>query len=270
MNLAACFSFDEADEGVGTITRLRSAFGRDFSGFLVRTEQRDPGIPVWFPESYGQFRSRLAESRYPCFYGTVAEKNGDLFVGYAGGEDDVARSAELLSTFLDVVTQRRLSRSIFALFFVPEESHDLAHYQRKFWRLLAELGVHDDHPAAAGEPDSKEWEFVFHGEPMFVFAVCPAYERRRSRNMGPSFVVLFQPRVVFGVLGDADGSVVATPRREIRRRSVEWDGMATHPDLGIYGSETNREWKSYFLPDNVEPVTGSCPLGAMKQPAGEA
>jgi FPC/CPF motif-containing protein YcgG len=146
----------------------------------------------------------------------------------------------------------------------------LERYEQKFWTLLKGLEAHDQTGSciAKGDPDSKDWEFTFAREPMFVFTVNPAYRQRRSRNMGGSFAVLFQPRRVFGVLDDS-ATALAPARKEIRRRLQAWDRMPAHPDLGVFGNETNREWKSYFLPDDDEPVVGICPLAAAHEASGE-
>src|SRR5262249_52924049 len=114
--------------------------------------------------------------------------------------------------------------------------------------------------AAKVGPSDPAWEFTAFDTEMFVVGCSPSYANRRSRNLGPGIVMLFQPRRVFVDLVTKK-AISAEARDEVRRRLVEWDrGFLHHPDLGVYGDAKNLEWKQYFLDDENEPATGECPF----------
>ena len=109
------------------------------------------------------------------------------------------------------------------------------------------------------EPEHDEWEYCFAGTPMFVVCNTPAHQGRRSRN-GLGLTITFQPRWVFdGIEGHTPAGQKA--RRTIRARIDRYDALPPSPRLGVYGSEGNREWQQYFLPDDNEtPPRERCPL----------
>ena len=46
------------------------------------------------------------------------------------------------------------------------------------------------------DPDHYLWEFSFGGEPIFAFGNAPAYKQRKTRHLGNSLVIGFQPRTI--------------------------------------------------------------------------
>ncbi len=94
---------------------------------------------------------------------------------------------------------------------------------------------------------------------MFVVGASPTYQRRRSRNLGPGMVLVFQPRSLF-IDPATSQPIAASVRQRIHKRMLAYDGMTVHPDIGFYGNLGNREWKQYALPDDNEPETGTCPF----------
>ena len=161
-----------------------------------------------------------------------------------------------------------------AAFFEPDPSiTDHMSFVTRFWQVLQLLHEHDRHPATDRTPDDPLWEFAFEGCEMFVVGASPTYQRRRSRNLGPGMVLIFQPRSLF--IDPATSQPIAAPvRQRIHKRMLAYDGMTVHPDIGLYGDHGNREWKQYALPDDNEPETSACPFhtrtndvqGAMEAP----
>jgi uncharacterized protein len=96
---------------------------------------------------------------------------------------------------------------------------------------------------------------------MFVVGASPTYQHRRSRNLGPGVVLVFQPRALF-IDPATSQPIAASVRQRIHKRMMAYDGMAVHPDIGFYGNVGNREWKQYALPDDNEPEAGVCPFQA--------
>ncbi|MBV8821889.1 MAG: YqcI/YcgG family protein [Ktedonobacteraceae bacterium] len=219
-------------------------------------------VPDWLPICFEIFRLNLMNKAYPCYFGTAAERQGELLLTYVD-RDDYSHLPQTLSAFLSLSATHPKKRYIFAIFFQPDEhpyGHD--HYQAKFWNLLQFLHENDPHPWPKQLPSDlfdPQWEFAFAGIPAFVFLAAPSYRMRRSRNLGPGMIVLYQPRRVFNEI--EGGTPAGTEaRRIIRSRLTAWDNMETHPDMGSYGDSSNYEWKQYVLADDNTPATDKCPL----------
>jgi FPC/CPF motif-containing protein YcgG/pyrroloquinoline quinone (PQQ) biosynthesis protein C len=220
--------------------------------------------PAWLGEIYQQFARTVETDGYPCYFGQQALRVGDLYVSCVDGEER-ALLPQTLRRFIEVVRSKPRHRSNLALFVAPtgsDPSH--AEYQRYCWDTLSYLRQHDEYDwgnTPIDEPDSASWEFPFGGAQFFVVGLSPSYQRRRSRNVCATMVLLFQPRESFE---DATGpSIGPRARREVRDRLARWDAIGVHPDLGVYGDPTNREWKQYFLSDDMRPMSGVCPLAKV-------
>ena len=219
-------------------------------------------LPAWLTPSYLNFRTQVTDSAYPCFFGTQAERNGEMFYSFVAGSD-VEQLPSTMTTFLTQSAAHAAEKNNFALFFEPDPeplTHDA--YRAAFWRTLQYL--HDHDPLPSGDPEALDpslpaWEFTFSGTQMFVVGCTPSYRNRRSRNLGPGMVMLFQPRSVFVDLV-TKRAIGPTSRGQVRRRLLAWDGVPHHSALGVFGDEDNHEWKQYFLPDDDKPVAGVCPF----------
>lgn len=222
--------------------------------------------PSWLERSYETFEAQTLTEGYPCYFGKHIVRSGDLYVASVEG-DRVEELPRSLATFIDISASLRGRRNNLAVFFEPFDIR-LAHerYFEIFWHVLQYLHDHDPFPEAIAHRDAEHprWEFPFAGEQFFVVGASPSYRRRRSRNLGPGMIMLFQPRDVFE--HTESGDVVDPGARQLVRRSLaQWDEVGPHPDLGVYGDPGNIEWKQYFLPDGAERVAGRCPL-RMRQP----
>lgn len=218
--------------------------------------------PPWLARSYACFREQVLHPAYPCFFGTQAEHRGEMFYTIVPANKPRAL-VQSLATFVRLGEEPRYLRFNLAAFYEPVDlPANHAALTAWFWRELRMLHDADDAHDRDGpflQPDHPEWEFCYRGCQMFVVVGSPTYQKRRSRRLGPGIVLLFQPRAVF-IDTMTNKQISAGVRDHIRRRLSAWDGMATHPDLGFYGSEANREWKQYCLPDDEAPVTGQCPF----------
>lgn len=219
-------------------------------------------LPDWFAKSYAEFRERITDPKYPCYFGSAAERQGDLFYTYVN-DGEWTQVPETLAHFLASARKEPQRRQVLTLFVRPEvgtRSHQF--YARKFWALLQFLHEHDPQQWPHGltrDPGNPLWEFVFAGCPMFVFATVPSHRRRKSRNLGQSMAILFQPRTVFaGIEGNTPAGTTA--RAIIRDRLAQWDDVPPHEYLGSFGDTSNREWKQYFLPDNDGRGPRECPI----------
>ena len=220
------------------------------------------GIPLkegWKLEAYEQYKARLHAPEYPCFFGQTGEARGEMIYTFIaeGGLHEFVRN---MRQFVTLIGAPPHERSSLVAFFEPDPSvTDHLSFVARFWQILQFLHDHDRGPVTDKTPDHPLWEFAFGACEMFVVGASPTYQHRRSRNLGPGMVLVFQPRSLF--IDPATSQPIAAPvRQRIHKRMMAYDGMTVHPDIGFYGNISNREWKQYALPDDNEPEAGVCPF----------
>lgn len=228
---------------------------------IVGTEIGPRQLPPWLATSYATLRESVMHPRYPCYFGTQAERRGEMFYSYVEGKQ-IATLPDTMRMFAHLSVQPKFRKNNIAIFFEPDQqplSH--ADYHRHFWRTLQYLHEQDRDAGVLSQPDPSDpaWEFTFASVQMFVVCACPSFRARHSRNLGPGMVLLFQPRSVF-VDTVTNRVIGAQARNEVRRRLKEWDEIPAHPELGFYGDPGNLEWKQYFLPDDNALVADKCPF----------
>ncbi|MFP6560690.1 amino acid adenylation domain-containing protein [Paraburkholderia sp. B3] len=225
--------------------------------------------PAWLDASYGTLREQVMHPAYPCFFGTMAERRGEMFYSFVNGKD-IGDLPATMQTFAELATLPQYRKNNIAVFFEPDAeplTHDA--YHALFWQTLQQLHNVDPDPAAdqQPEPSDEAWEFSFAGVQMFVVCACPSFVLRHSRNLGPGMVLLFQPRSVF--VDTITNKVIGREaRNQVRKRLETWDDTPAHPDLGFYGDPGNLEWKQYFLDDHNVRAADVCPF--LKRKAREA
>ncbi|WP_167058771.1 YqcI/YcgG family protein, partial [Burkholderia sp. Ax-1719] len=248
-------------------TRASACNAADWTSRVIQGERigAEIALPAWLDASYQTLRSQVMDPAYPCFFGTVAERRGEMFYAFVEGKGpgDMAASME---TFARLAALPEYRKNNIAVFFEPDEE-PLRHedYQRHFWRILQQLHDADPNPAADAYPDPSDeaWEFAFAGIEMFVVCALPSFATRHSRNLGPGMVLLFQPRAVF--VDTITNKVIGREaRNQVRQRLLKWDEVEPHPDLGFYGDPGNLEWKQYFLGDNNARAGDVCPFLSRK------
>lgn len=235
-------------------------------------------LPAWLPARYETLRSQVMHPDYPCFFGTIAERRGEMFYSFVNGRDE-RQLAATMTTFSRLASRPEFRRNNIAIFY-ESDAEPLTHdaYHDRFWATLQHLHDVDPDPAADDQPPPSDetWEFSFGGIQMFVVCACPSFARRHSRNLGPGMVLLFQPRAVF--VDTITNKVIGRQaRNQVRERLRKWDDVPPHPDLGFYGDAGNLEWKQYFLADASQPAADQCPFlkrqrrePARAQTGGEA
>jgi len=219
-------------------------------------------VPDWVMGALADYRVQVLDPKYPCYFGTVAERQGDIFYSYVDG-GDLSHLPATLRTFSALAAEAdRDRRTTLAVFVEPR---DYPHHQaaaEHFWEILQYIVNHDTEKWPEGQPLDPEdpmWAFSCGGESFFAFAASPTYSKRKSRNIGSGLALFFQPKHVFqGIEGHTKAGALA--RKKIRARLKSWDGIEPHPELKDYGDSECREWKQAFLPDDERPVSGECPL----------
>src|SRR5471032_3154675 len=233
---------------------------RIIAGRLIGAEV---DLPEWLDTSYETLREQVMHPAYPCFFGTTAERRGEMFYSFVSGKTkDIRDLSATMRTFAELALLPQYRKNNIAVFFEPDAtplSHD--EYHELFWKTLQHLHDVDPDPAAdqQPEPSHEEWEFSFAGVQMFVVCACPSFKLRHSRNLGPGMVLLFQPRSVF--VDTITNKVIGREaRNQVRKRLETWDETPAHPDLGFYGDAGNLEWKQYFLDDKNVAAQDVCPF----------
>jgi len=213
----------------------------------------------WKLDAYEQYKAKLRTPDYPCFFGQSGEARGEMlytFIAQQGLEELVTN----MQQFVSLIGTPHYERCSLIAFFEPDPSiANHASFVARFWQVLQFLHEHDRDPATERTPDHPLWEFSFQRSEMFVVGASPTYRLRRSRNLGPGIVLVFQPRSLF-IDQATSQPIAAEVRRRIHKRMLAYDEMPVHPDIGFYGDSINREWKQYALPDDNEPESGTCPF----------
>jgi FPC/CPF motif-containing protein YcgG len=214
---------------------------------------------TWKIVAYEHYRAKLCATDYPCFFGQGSESRGEMLYTFIA-DSRVEELATNMRRFVSLIATARYERCSLVAFFEPDRTmSDHASFVTHFWEVLQQLHEQDSDPATDMLPDHPLWEFSFERCEMFVVGASPTYRVRRSRNLGPGMVLIFQPRSLF--IDPATSKPIAVEvRRRIHSRMLAYDGMAVHPDIGFYGDPINREWKQYALPDDNEPEIGTCPF----------
>lgn len=232
---------------------------------LLTKEMLEAGtdLPDWLLKEYETFSGIVAQKDFPCTFGLSAQLKGELRYSYIS-HDDWAHLPETLEAFNRLFDdQERLVRHGFFLFVEPEnEEKPLEHYREYFWKVLQHLHDKDEKnwpEAYPKDPDHHLWAFCFAGEPYFAFGNAPCYKQRKTRDLGNSLILGFQPRKIFEGLDGATKSG-ARSREAVRKRVEKWDQLPKHPNISHYGDLEHREWKQYFIGDDAEPIQGKCPF----------
>ncbi|AIK37705.1 YqcI/YcgG family protein [Bacillus pseudomycoides] len=219
-------------------------------------------IPSWVSKEFENFSNVVLEPTFPCYFGLTALKKNELRYSFLS-QDDWSHLPKTLFSFLQLMNERPVVRRGFFLFVEPEcEERSLEYYRMYFWRVLQYLHEKDEQPwpeQIPKNPDHYLWEFSFGGEPMFAFGNAPAYKQRKTRHLGNSLIIGFQPRIIFDGL-EGDRPKGAYSRQTVRERVEKWDQLPKHPNISHYGDPNHQEWKQYFIGDDIEPIEGKCPF----------
>jgi uncharacterized protein len=234
------------------------------SYLFTKEDMRNPDlVPEWVLKEYERFHEVVTDRTFPCYFGMAAENKGELRYSYIS-RNDWSHLPQTLKEFIDLFNpEKPLIRHGFFLFVEPEsEEKNLEHYRESFWNILQYLHEQDEHPWPEDyptDPDHHLWAFSFAEEAFFVFGNAPAYKQRKTRDLGNSLILGFQPRRIFeGLEGTSKGGIMS--REKVRERVEKWDGLPKHPNISHYGDPEHREWKQYFIGDDIKPIEGKCPF----------
>ncbi|TAA69142.1 YqcI/YcgG family protein [Planococcus salinarum] len=219
-------------------------------------------LPEWLLKEYETFHNTVTDKTFPCYFGMSGELKGELRYAYISREDWSSLPVAV-EEFLSLFNDPKHKRHGLFVFVEPFETEgSLEQYRDEFWTILQYLHNMDDMEWPSDkpkDPDHYLWDFVFKGEPIFIFGNAPAYKRRKTRDLGNAMVLGFQPRRIFeGLTGTEKGGIMS--REKVRQRVEKWDQLPTHPDISHFGDPEHNEWKQFFIGDDSEPLEGKCPF----------
>ena len=224
-------------------------------------ETRDD-LPKWLIEEYQTFHNIVTDKTFPCYFGMAGELGGELRYGYVT-QNDWSNLPTIMKSFLALFDNPKHKRHGLFVFVEPfEVEGSIEDYRKQFWDILQYLHEADEvnwPVESPRDPDHYLWDFRFHGEPIFAFGNAPAYKQRKTRHLGNSMIIGFQPRMIFeGLKGTEKGGIMS--REKVRERVEVWDQLPKHPDISHFGDPTHNEWKQFFIGDDSEPIIGKCPF----------
>lgn len=219
-------------------------------------------LPEWLLQEYQTFHDTVMNKTFPCYFGVAAESGGDLRYAYVT-QEDWTNLPKAIESFLELFENPKHKRHGLFVFVEPfEVEGSIEDYRKQFWDILQYAHDVDEVEWPADSPRDPEhflWDFHFHGEPIFAFGNAPAYKQRKTRDLGNSMVIGFQPRKIFkGLKGTEKGGIMS--REKVRERVEVWDQLPKHPDISHFGDPTHNEWKQFFIGDDSEPIKGKCPF----------
>jgi uncharacterized protein len=221
----------------------------------------------WKLEAYERYKAKLSAADYPCFFGQSGEARGEMLYTFIA-QNGLNELLTNMEQFVGLINTPDYKRCSLVAFFQPAPAiANHTSFVARFWQTLQFLHDHDPDPGIDRTPSHPLWEFSFRRSEMFVVGASPTYCQRRSRNLGPGIVLIFQPRSLF--IDPTTSQPIAAPvRRSIHQRMLAHDGIPVHPDIGFYGDPSNREWKQYALPDDNQPEIGVCPFHSEQLSVG--
>ncbi|HEX6969356.1 MAG TPA: YqcI/YcgG family protein [Micromonosporaceae bacterium] len=220
----------------------------------------------WAADALDLFKRRMsdAEPPFPCIFGVDATRRGTLRLTFVpAGPRRLDHLAAALVAFAEQAQELGRRTSLVAIFEPDSALATLEDYRAEFWSMLSVLRERDTEPWPEGisrDTEHPEWEFSFHGVPLFVVVNTPVHKRRRSRYF-EYFAITFQPRFVFDDLAETSPQGQRA-RAIIRSRLAEYDELGPAPVLGSFGVVGNREWIQYFLEDDNDTTHAGvrCPM----------
>ena len=172
------------------LTMVKELLGKE--DFATRTD-----LPTWLLNEYETFHNSVTDKTFPCYFGMGGQLKGELRYAYVT-QDDWTNLPNALKLFLALFDHPAHKRHGLFVFVEPfDKEGSLEDYRKQFWDILQYLHEVDEvaWPAdSPKDPDHYLWDFRFHGEPIFVFGNAPAYKQRKTRDLGNSMVLGFQPR----------------------------------------------------------------------------
>jgi len=223
----------------------------------------------WEQAAYREFHAKVADVAFPCTFGSIALRKGDVLFGFLETPDEAVildGLVALLTEYAGFIRQQPIVKAsmmpLAVLILPPTGLGSVEDYFSNSWRLLQAVHERDRAPwpdRIPMDPDDPRWSFCFGGVPFFINFKTPFHSRRRSRRAGHSYLWLVQARDGFDTVA-GDSPQGRNARRIIREKLAAYDVIPIYSELAHYGSAANREWKQYFVPETESPISEVCPF----------
>ncbi|MFY4776697.1 YqcI/YcgG family protein [Metabacillus sp. RGM 3146] len=213
----------------------------------------------WQITAFHEFAEKLTnkDHPFPCIPAVIGCRLGHL--RYAFCEDPrKSKSREMLASALKTFREHSRIYGNYTSLIVFFENHEdlletytIREYETLFWSLLMDVCKYDlkNWPEHIPEdPMHHVWEYCFEEEQYFVYCATPCHIKRKSRH-SPFMTLAITPRWVLNIF-NSESLAADKIKMKIRERLAEYDSIPAHPDLNLYGSDDNFEWKQYFLRDD--------------------
>lgn len=237
--------------------------------------ERAGSRPEWHNVVMRALSERLSEpSEFPCLFSLKSYSR--KLIKFAFVEDLSEASLEALAEALrEFVALSRVwdgnvstAHPLVVAFSqkATEGCASLEAYHAFGWRLLQSLHDRDRSPWPATiphDPHNPYWSWCFGGMQLFVNMSAPAYKRRKSRNLGPNFLFVINPRERFDVVAGND-PVGHKLRDTVRSRIDAYDDYPYSHQLGHYQAG-EIEWWQYCLSDENEERHDKCPFHVKQE-----
>jgi FPC/CPF motif-containing protein YcgG len=239
----------------------------------VETLCTQRALSPWAEMAYHELVTKVEDPAFPCTFGTVALRKGDLLSTFVEARDPAGLRQGLYQCFVEYTDRMRALDPVaaslhpLAIFLPPPTNvRTITKYFEFGWLLLQWLHEHDPAPwpeRVPRDPDDPAWSYCFGGIPLFVNFKTPAHRERRSRRMASAYLLLVQTRDGFDIVA-GDTPQGRRARTLIRQKLSGYDPIPPYPELAHFGTTSNREWKQYFVPDDNRPVAEHCPFTNRK------
>ncbi|UFT99711.1 YqcI/YcgG family protein [Radiobacillus kanasensis] len=225
----------------------------------------------WRMDAFHAFQEKFTdkEHKFPCIPATQGFHLGQLRFGFLPSPKDPQTPeylAEILEAYGKVSNQIGDNTSLVLFFnrFSGDEKTSVSDYETWYWDILQQVHEMDETRWPADIPEDPHhalWEYCFNGERYFLFCATPAHQNRQSRFF-PYMMFAITPRWVFDTFLEKPPSKKL--KRQIRERLKAYDSVEPHPDLKVYRTEENYEYKQYFLRDDQSSLN-KCPFHTKKK-----
>ncbi len=230
-------------------------------------EVESAALSPWAAAAYQEIRDKVLDDAFPCTFGTVAQRRGEILYAFIG-PDDLRNALIAYTDLLRPLEPVVASLTPLAVVMPPREGFNERDYFEYGWTLLQQLHEKDTYgwpDRIPKDPDDPKWSYCFGGLPLFVNFKTPTHVKRKSRRTMHSFTMLFQSRDGFDVV--AGDSVQGRRARDlIRRKLAAYDDVGVYPELSHYATAENREWRQYFVPEANAPLARECPFHVTSRP----
>lgn len=227
--------------------------------------------PEWLKSSFNQFKDKIQDPKFPCFYAPTTMKEGNILFAYAENTNrpeqiiKVGLAIQDYLNYIETLAAETKHKTVLAILIKPEKTqnnkHDDKYYIEQSFELMRELRKNDlsewpkDIPQNIDDP---YWSYCLYKTPLFVNISTPGNIKRKSRNLGDGVAIVMQPRESFDEFfaltlknKSAPKAIEIKIKQSIRDRVTVYDSMESYPFFITYGEgKIGYEKLQYGIPES--------------------